>query len=194
MALIRKSQPISLINQDQRGTSFSLMRNQGRRALLSDEANSRVLPCDCRRPLVFMHVPKCGGISLVKSLIEAVTPSSIMGGFDLSLFGGFADFRSLDPAIQETIYLDRLPDGAFDFVGGHMAFSTLERRFPSARRMTVLRHPAARLISFYLYWRSLPTRNCSAGVRGLSVEAFARPLVGLSICEGGRMSDGQLVN
>jgi hypothetical protein len=29
MALIRKSQPISLINQDQRGTSFSLMRNQG---------------------------------------------------------------------------------------------------------------------------------------------------------------------
>src|SRR5208337_5587092 len=29
-ALIRKSQPISLINQDQRGTSLPLMRNQGR--------------------------------------------------------------------------------------------------------------------------------------------------------------------
>ena len=29
MALICKSQPISLINQDQRGTSFSLMRNRG---------------------------------------------------------------------------------------------------------------------------------------------------------------------
>src|SRR5271166_2577070 len=29
MALIRKSQPISLINQDQRGTSLPLMRNQG---------------------------------------------------------------------------------------------------------------------------------------------------------------------
>ena len=29
MALICKSQPTSLINQDQRGTSLNLMRNQG---------------------------------------------------------------------------------------------------------------------------------------------------------------------
>ena len=33
MALIRKSQPISLINQDQQGTSLPLMRNQGCRGL-----------------------------------------------------------------------------------------------------------------------------------------------------------------
>src|SRR5208337_646218 len=37
MALIRKSQPISLINQDQRGTSLPLMRNQG----AADDADCR---------------------------------------------------------------------------------------------------------------------------------------------------------
>ena len=37
-----------------------------------------------------------------------------------------------------------------------MTISSLERRFPHARRMTLLRHPAVRIISAYLYWRSLP--------------------------------------
>jgi Sulfotransferase family len=109
---------------------------------------------DC--PLVFMHVPKCGGMSLVNSLIEAIGPSSVLGGFDLTLFGDFVDFHSLDPAIRHAIYINHLPEGAFDFIGGHMALSTLERRFPNARRMTLLRHPTVRLISLYLFWRSLP--------------------------------------
>jgi hypothetical protein len=108
---------------------------------------------DC--PLVFMHVPKCGGMSLVNSLIDAIGPSSVLSGFDLTLFGDFVDFHSLDPTIRHAIYINHLPEGAFDFYQRHMALSTLERRFPNARRMTLLRHPTVRLISLYLYWRSL---------------------------------------
>ena len=106
-----------------------------------------------------MHVPKCGGSSLTNSLIEATASKCILVGHDLSLFGEFADFDSLDPAIRDMIYTDQPPDEAFDFVRGHMALSTLKRWFPNARRITLLRHPAARLISFYLFWRSMPEQE-----------------------------------
>jgi hypothetical protein len=112
---------------------------------------------DC--PLVFMHVPKSGGSSLVRSLIDAIGPRSTIGGLDRSTFGDFSDFDSVDPARRGSIYLDQLPDGPFDFVSGHMALSTFERRFPGGRLMTLLRHPVVRLISFYLFWRSLPDED-----------------------------------
>jgi hypothetical protein len=108
--------------------------------------------------LVFMHVPKCAGTSMTNSLIRAVSPRSVLGGFDLSLFGDFHDFCALPDLLRNIIYTKDLPRGEFDFVTGHMAYSTLRRRFPNARLMTVLRQPIERLVSHFLYWRALPEK------------------------------------
>jgi hypothetical protein len=106
--------------------------------------------------LVFMHVPKSAGISMINSITGAIGPRAILRGHDLCLFGDFDDFGSLDSQVRNEIYTDKLPSDHFEFAGGHMAYSTLRRRFPNGRFITVFRHPAARLISHFFFWRSLP--------------------------------------
>jgi len=111
---------------------------------------------DRAKATLFMHVPKCGGVSLTNSLIEALRPLSRLEGFDRSLFGDYQDFESFQSENRPNIYMDVLPEGDFDFIAGHMALSTLKARFPEGRYMIVLREPRVRLVSLFLYWRSLP--------------------------------------
>lgn len=109
---------------------------------------------DRQLPLVFMHVPKCAGISLRNSLIDAVASESALWGYDRCMFGEFPEFLTLGPSVRETVYLDRLPDGPFDFASGHISLTSLTSRFPKARMITVMREPRIRIISYFLHWRS----------------------------------------
>jgi hypothetical protein len=98
------------------------------------------------------------------SIIEALSAERVLSGSDLCLYGKFDDFDSLGAPMRNELFIGELPngkmgeppDGKFEFVAGHMAYSTLKRRFPDARHMTVFRDPAERLISHFFYWRSRP--------------------------------------
>ena len=100
-----------------------------------------------------MHIPKTSGSALVAGLRSAMQPASAVSGMDASVFGAFQDFDTLD-ASRGPIYHSaaELPKDA-GFVAGHMALSTLQQAYPSARRLTLLREPVARLLSHWLYWR-----------------------------------------
>jgi hypothetical protein len=107
--------------------------------------------------VAFMHVPKTAGSATRQGFIEAIRPQSVLLGSDLSLFGGFTDFGSVDPALRKTVYFSpgELPSDA-ELVTGHIACSTLRVACPSHRLMTILREPRCRVISHWLFWRSIP--------------------------------------
>lgn len=102
-----------------------------------------------------MHVPKTSGISLNTGLIEALRPRRPVTGFDRMLFGAFSDYDSFSPAVRRAIvdHPGRLPASG-TFVHGHYALSTTVRAYPAAQFITVLREPAARLLSLWRYWRT----------------------------------------
>jgi hypothetical protein len=113
-------------------------------------------PYDPRVPTIFMHIPKTSGMALTKGLSEAIAPAQTLLGFDGVLFGGFRDFNSIDAAMRRNIYLDpsKLPPGV-GLVAAHMAVSTTMRAYPKGQYITVLREPHTRILSHWLYWRSL---------------------------------------
>ena len=107
-------------------------------------------------PLVFMHIPKTGGVALSKALLGSLQPLRALDMvFDRVLFGDFVAFDSIHPDIRRTIYLDSndLPSDA-DFVSGHISFSTLLKKYPNSNYVTFLREPVSRILSFWVYWRS----------------------------------------
>jgi hypothetical protein len=113
-------------------------------------------PYDASTPIVFMHIPKTSGNALAFGLQEAIAPRRMIGGYDRVLFGGFHAFDSLAPDKRKLVYLDptELPADA-DFVMGHIAFSTFQKRYKVANYVTVLREPLSRILSAWLFSRSL---------------------------------------
>jgi hypothetical protein len=114
-------------------------------------------PYDPAAPMVFMHIPKTSGVALAEGLRAAIRPRRPFGGFDRVLFGGFGAFDSLAPTERAHIYLSpsEVPSDC-DFVAAHMAFSTLWRCYGAANSLTILREPASRILSHWLYWRAIP--------------------------------------
>jgi Sulfotransferase family len=110
---------------------------------------------DPAKPLMFMHVPKCCGTSLIQALVVAGIARSAFSGFDEMLFGDFTAFESLSEQLRLSIYLNTndLPKRTA-FVAAHMSFSTLSRGFPGGQLLTLLREPVSRLLSLWLFWRS----------------------------------------
>jgi len=90
--------------------------------------------------LVFLHLFKCGGTSVIHRLKSMVGEDH------------FYHFRRRGDA---DALLDCDPDamGRFVAIGGHMGWSYLSERFPDARKVTVLRDPVDRLISQYFHFR-----------------------------------------
>lgn len=109
---------------------------------------------DVQRPLVFMHIPKTAGSTLMSELRRALRPKISVNGYDRYLFGTFSQFSTIDAAIRQNIYLssDAMPRDA-DFVAGHIALSTLVSVFNTGQLLTLLREPFCRLLSLWLYWR-----------------------------------------
>jgi hypothetical protein len=102
-----------------------------------------------------MHIPKTSGCSLIAGLQEALHPAARIGGFDLSMFGPFDAFETVEPEARCTIYDDTLPsDNSPGLVCGHFAYSTIVGSRPNAQLMTVLREPRSRLLSLWTFWRA----------------------------------------
>jgi hypothetical protein len=103
-----------------------------------------------------MHIPKTSGSALAKAFREALMPRRAAFGLDRVLFGSFKAFGTIAPDLRRQIYLDPadLPTEA-EFVSGHISFSTLQMGYPNAQYITFLREPFSRMLSFWLYWRSL---------------------------------------
>jgi len=111
-------------------------------------------PFDASRPLAFMHIPKTSGSALTFGLTSALRPSRIVGGFDHCLFGSFKEFDRIDAGLKQHIYAsaDEIPSNA-QLIAGHIGFSTMRQAYPLAQCMTIMREPASRLLSHWLYWR-----------------------------------------
>lgn len=105
--------------------------------------------------IVFTHIPKAAGSALNVSLHRTLQPIRPLYGFDHAIFGSFRDFDGISENQRQHIYArpEDLPGNA-DFVGGHFAYSTTRQAFPSARHLTVLREPVARVLSQWVYWRA----------------------------------------
>jgi hypothetical protein len=134
---------------------------------------------DPSRALAFMHIPKTAGLSTAASLAEAVAPLVSCDGFDRVLFGRFTDFGTINTdMLQISIYSapQDMPADA-DFIAGHFAFSSLHSRYPSAQLLTILREPCQRLLSLWVFWRSLEDVYLAAwGTWGNRVRISRNPL------------------
>ena len=115
-----------------------------------------VRPYDPSRPVAFMHVPKTSGNALITGFLNALAPRHPMFGLDRSHFGVFQSFETMSAEIRSTIHLDldAMPSQA-DFIAGHFAFSTLSAKFDGAQLIAFLREPYSRLLSHWLFLRSL---------------------------------------
>jgi hypothetical protein len=115
-----------------------------------------VRPYDLSRPVAFMHVPKTSGNALITGFLNALAPRHPMFGLDRSHFGVFQSFETMSAEIRSTIHLDldAMPSQA-DFIAGHFAFSTLSAKLDGAQLIAFLREPYSRLLSHWLFLRSL---------------------------------------
>ena len=111
---------------------------------------------DRSRPLAFLHIPKSGGTALGLAIAEALEIKSRIHAWDRCLFGGYSQFETWPPERMENVFLapEQMPEDA-EFLSGHLAASTIQRRYPDAQRLTLLREPRARLLSLWVFWRSL---------------------------------------
>jgi FkbM family methyltransferase len=118
---------------------------------------------DPSRPVAFMHVPKTSGNALIIGLLKALAPRQALFGLDRSHFGTFRAFDTMNSEIRSTIDLDldALPKQA-DFIAGHFSFLTLSTKFDGAQLITFLREPYSRLLSHWLFLRSLSDDQLSA--------------------------------
>jgi hypothetical protein len=103
----------------------------------------------------FMHIPKAAGTSIVTGLLAAGFERPKVGYFDRSLFGGFDRFDTMGEILRPAILLHEPDFRDADLVHGHLFLSTLRASAPHHRVMTVLREPRSRLVSTWLYGRSL---------------------------------------
>ena len=131
-----------------------------------------------------MHIPKSSGCSLIAGLHDALHPTAQTGGFDLSMFGAFDAFDTVEPEARRTIYGDTLPsDNSLRLVCGHFAHSTIVRSRPNAQIMTVLREPRSRLLSLWTFWRAQADDGLRAwGAWGDVVRLARRPLLDFLAC------------
>jgi hypothetical protein len=128
--------------------------------LISRWRTGRRLP----QPLVFMHIPKCGGTSVLAALLSRCNDGSAA---IVSAAGSYEASRLIyqtdeeDPEkmwdrcllLREHLLTYFMTVGC-ELISGHFAFSARAKAaYPRYQWMTMLRHPIDRWISNYLYNR-----------------------------------------
>lgn len=105
--------------------------------------------------VVFNHIPKSAGTSVRECLRAGLRPASSIYYLDRALLGGYDDFDSIDEKARSKFVFEpsELPDA--EFVSGHISPGTTQVRYPDARHVTILRNPAARVISQWVHGRSM---------------------------------------
>lgn len=110
--------------------------------------------------LIFIHLPKTGGLTL-RSIIERNYPPRSVYTID-----GAPDsverFKSLPPERRREIGV----------LQGHMPFGLHSHLGGEARYVTMLRHPVERIVSLYYYLRRTPDNPLSDAARRLSLAEF----------------------
>lgn len=96
------------------------------------------------RPIVFDHLPKCGGTSLSHGLMSCYPDDKV---FQVNGSGPAA----MTSSIEYFTALDAGDAWRFELVLGHMACKLVSNVRPDALMVTVLRHPVARVLSLYKY-------------------------------------------
>jgi hypothetical protein len=111
---------------------------------------------EANRPLVFNHIPKTSGTAFRVAIGQAIGADRVLVGFDRSLFGTFEDFDSLAPLLRKQVFDSSADlDPSMTYISGHFAFSTTSRAYPEAQFITFLREGRARILSQWMYLRSL---------------------------------------
>lgn len=142
------------------------------------EAMSGARRFTSRRPLAFMHIPKCSGTALRTALETSIGSKNTIIGVGASSFGGYRNFESFDPGVRKRVYMDarELPKGA-TFITGHLDYALMKAAYPNAQFLTVLREPAERLMSTWLYWRGYTDEEIAMwGDFGRRLETSRGPL------------------
>jgi hypothetical protein len=92
-----------------------------------------------KKRLLFDHLPKCGGMTVDKNLIEAY-PSELVfttsGSDPLSTVEGF---NSLPQAVRWN----------FELISGHLTNELIDYVHPDTRNITMFREPIERLVSLF---------------------------------------------
>ncbi|MFM8734119.1 MAG: hypothetical protein ACKOC8_02855 [Pirellulales bacterium] len=119
-------------------------------------------------PIVFLHSPKAGGTSITDALRRCYTAQEIA------------------PTLESSPH-DRRPAAwrrwsHCRFVAGHFGHEVARRHFSGHALITNFRHPVARIVSLYDFWRSvaepfkfrLSSRSGPAQARRLTFAEFVR--------------------
>lgn len=112
-------------------------------------------PPEAGRRLVFLHIPKTGGTTLHHAFARAFAPEQTCPD----------RFATLDRHAPAAL-------AAWRYFSGHFNFDQVRLVPPPRFVVTVLRDPAERILSTYVYWRR-HTAEAVAG-RGLEGPAIAR--------------------
>jgi len=126
------------------------------------------------RPLLFLHIPKTGGITL-QSVINAQYPAEHVFSIGADINGDIRSLRAMPEAQRHRLQV----------VQGHMSFGLHPLLAPGARYVTVLREPVARALSDYYYVTGTPDHPLYPAVRGMSLADY----LGSGIT--GQLSNGQ---
>lgn len=107
--------------------------------------------------IVLTHIPKTAGTSLVAALAAWLDtyPTHV---YDQSMFGTFSDWGSVDASRRSMVVgvdgrLAPQPPGLL--VNSHAALSTTRSAYPDAEHIIVLREGVSRLLSSWLYHRTM---------------------------------------
>ena len=99
--------------------------------------------------IVFMHMPKCAGSSIVQLIGDNVGWEKVAKYYDPEKIRAGINIGDL-----ESSYL----------LTGHFGFNFVKNIDHPHTRLTFLREPKARIISCYRYWKTLDGHDHNAGV------------------------------
>jgi len=126
---------------------------------------------------IFLHIPKTAGTTLLNIIARQYPPEAIYS-FGADAHESVAQFKALDEESREKIHL----------LLGHMAYGLHEYLPNFAGYFTLLRDPAARVISYYNFIRRTPDHYLYDEVMGKDLSLHDLLESGLPLM----MNDGQV--